>query len=30
MGQEFAYRYQEALIADLLYTPRAFRGRLER
>jgi TRAP-type uncharacterized transport system substrate-binding protein len=29
MGQEFAYRYQEALIADLLYALRAFRGRLE-
>jgi hypothetical protein len=30
MGQEFAYRYQEALIADLLYALRAFRDRLER
>jgi hypothetical protein len=30
MGQEFAYRYQEALIADLLYALRAFRSRLER
>ena len=29
MGQEFAYRYQEALIADLLYALRAFRDRLE-
>jgi hypothetical protein len=24
MGQEFSYRYQEALIADLLYALRAF------
>jgi hypothetical protein len=30
MGQEFSYRYQEALIADLLYALRAFRDRLER
>ena len=30
MGQEFAYRYQEALMADLLYALRAFRDRLER
>jgi hypothetical protein len=30
MGQEFAYRYQEALIADLLYALRTFRDRLER
>src|SRR5262249_22588603 len=30
MGQEFAYRYQEALIANLLYALRAFRDRLER
>jgi len=30
MGQEFAYRYQEALIADLLYALRSFRDRLER
>jgi hypothetical protein len=28
MGQEMAYRYQEALIADLLYALRAFRERL--
>jgi hypothetical protein len=30
MSQEFSYRYQEALIADLLYALRAFRDRLER
>jgi len=30
MGQEFSYRYQEALIADLLYALRAFRNRLDR
>jgi hypothetical protein len=30
MGQEMAYRYQEALIADLLYALRAYRNRLER
>jgi uncharacterized protein len=30
MGQEMAYRYQEALIADLLYALRAYRDRLER
>jgi len=30
MGQAFAYRYQEALIADLLYALRAFRDRLDR
>jgi len=30
MGQEFAYRYQEALIADLLYALRSFRDRLDR
>ena len=30
MGQEFAYRYQEALMADLLHALRAFRDRLER
>jgi len=29
MGQEFSYRYQEALIAELLYALRAFRDRLE-
>ena len=28
MGQEMAYRYQEGLIADLLYALRAFRERL--
>jgi hypothetical protein len=28
MGQEMAYRYQEALIADLLYALHAFRDRL--
>jgi TRAP-type uncharacterized transport system substrate-binding protein len=28
MGQEMAYRYQEALIADLLHALRAFRDRL--
>jgi hypothetical protein len=28
MGQEMAYRYQEALMADLLYALRAFRERL--
>jgi hypothetical protein len=28
--QEFAYRYQEALIADLLYALQAFRDRLDR
>lgn len=28
MGQEMSYRYQEALIADLLRALRAFRGRL--
>jgi hypothetical protein len=28
MGQEMAYRYQEALMADLLYALRAFRDRL--
>jgi hypothetical protein len=28
MGQEMGYRYQEALIADLLYALRAFRERL--
>ena len=28
MGQEMAYRYQETLIADLLYALRAFRDRL--
>jgi hypothetical protein len=28
MGQEMAYRYQEELIADLLYALRAFRDRL--
>src|SRR5262245_24725429 len=28
MGQEMAYRYQEALIADLLYALRTFRDRL--
>jgi TRAP-type uncharacterized transport system substrate-binding protein len=27
MGQEMAYRYQEALIADLLYALRSYRGR---
>ena len=30
MGQEFAYRYQEALMADLLHALRTFRDRLER
>jgi len=30
MGEEFTYRYQEALIADLLYALRAFRDRLGR
>jgi len=29
-GQEFAYRYQAALIADLLYALWAFRDRLDR
>src|SRR5262245_51450165 len=29
MGQEMAYRYQEALIADLLYALRSYRGRFE-
>jgi hypothetical protein len=29
MGQEMAYRYQEALIADLLHALRTFRDRLE-
>jgi len=29
MGQEMAYRYQEALIADLLYALRAYRNRLD-
>jgi hypothetical protein len=28
MGQEMVYRYQEALMADLLYALRAFRERL--
>jgi hypothetical protein len=28
MGQEMSYRYQEGLIADLLYALRAFRERL--
>ena len=28
MGQEMAYRYQEALIADLLYALRSYRSRL--
>jgi hypothetical protein len=28
MGQEMAYRYQERLMADLLYALRAFRDRL--
>jgi hypothetical protein len=28
MGQEMAYRYQEGLMADLLYALRAFRDRL--
>ena len=28
MGQEMAYRYQEALMADLLHALRAFRERL--
>ena len=30
MGQEMAYRYQETLIADLLYALRAYRNRLGR
>jgi hypothetical protein len=30
MGQEMAYRYQESLIADLLYALRAYRDRLGR
>jgi TRAP-type uncharacterized transport system substrate-binding protein len=30
MGQEMAYRYQEALIADLLYALRAYRSRFAR
>jgi hypothetical protein len=30
MGQECASRYQEALIADLLYALRAFRDCLDR
>jgi TRAP-type uncharacterized transport system substrate-binding protein len=30
MGQEFSYRYQEALIAGLLYALRTFRDRLDR
>jgi hypothetical protein len=30
MGEEFTYRYQEALIADLLYALQAFRDRLDR
>ncbi len=29
MGQEMAYRYQETLIADLLYALRAFRDRVQ-
>jgi len=27
MGQEMGYRYQEALIADLVHALRKFRGR---
>ena len=30
MGQEMAYRYQETLIADLLFALRTFRERMQK